>query len=339
MHDLAVVSTIDAIRPIEGRDRIEMATIENYNSIVVKGEYKVGDPAVYVFYDSILPADNPDFEFLRTRCYSAKLDGYRIRPLKMGGEISEGLVLPLSVLPAGKEYYKGDIVTDDLRIRLYEPPEEAMPANVIGGYPTLIPKSDEENIEKVFEFREQWKDIEFYITEKIDGTAGTWIYDTKTNTMRTFSHNWEVGETGIWFVAAWNEGLQERMAEYCKAHGFVSLVLQGEVVAPSVQKNIYGELMPSIYIYGMMTIEGRRYGFSELVEACREMDLKMVPVLEKSAYLPETLDQLLKASEGKSVLADVPREGVVWRAVSADKDIHFKVKSRPYKVWYDKKNH
>ena len=55
--------------------------------------------------------------------------------------------------------------------------------------------------------------------------------------------------------------------------------------------------------------------------------------------MPETLDQLLKASEGKSVLADVPREGVVWRAVSADKDIHFKVKSRPYKVWYDKKNH
>ena len=42
MHDLAVVSIIDAIRPIVGRDRIEMATIENYNSIVVKGEYKVG---------------------------------------------------------------------------------------------------------------------------------------------------------------------------------------------------------------------------------------------------------------------------------------------------------
>ena len=337
MHELAVVSTIDSIRPIEGRDRIEMATIENYNSIVAKDEYKVGDPAVYVFYDSILPADNPDFEFLRARCYSAKLDGFRIRPMKMGGEVSEGLVLPMSVLPRGREYHKGDIVTDVLRIRLYEPPEEATPANVEGPYPTMIPKSDEENIEKDFQFREIWKDVEFYVTEKIEGSAGTWIYESETDKLRVFSHNWEVGESGVWFDAARNENLKERMAAYCRSHGSASLVLQGEVIAPSVQKNIYRVSKAGIFIYGMMTAEGRRYGFADMVDACAEMGLKTVPVLEKSAHMPETLEEMLSSCEGRSVLADVPREGVVWRAVSAEKDIHFKVKSRPYKVWFDKK--
>lgn len=158
-----------------------MATIENYNSIIQKGEYKVGDTAVYVFYDAILPADNPDFEFLRARCYSAKLDGFRIRPMKMGGEVSEGLVLPMSVLPKDKEYKIGDIVTDDLKIRLYEVPEVATPAEVVGGYPTMIPKSDEDNIEKVFKYYPTWKDMEFYVTEKIDGTAATWIYEAEKN--------------------------------------------------------------------------------------------------------------------------------------------------------------
>ena len=117
MHDLAKVSRIESIRPIEGKDRIEMAKVENYNTIIAKGEYNVGDTIVYVFYDAILPADNLDFEFLRARCYSSKYDGYRIKPMKMGGEISEGLVLPLSVLPKGKEYKLGDIITDDLRIK------------------------------------------------------------------------------------------------------------------------------------------------------------------------------------------------------------------------------
>lgn len=67
------------------------------------------------------------------------------------------------------------------------------------------------------------------------------------------------------------------------------------------------------------------------------MNLKTVPVLEKSAFMPETLAEILSSCEGRSVLFDVPREGVVWRATSADKDIHFKVKSRPYKVWFDNK--
>ena len=337
MHDLAVVSTIDSIRPIEGRDRIEMAKVENYNSVVAKGAFNVGDLVVYVFYDSILPADNPDFEFLRVRCYSPKLDGFRIRPMKLGGEISEGLVLPMSVLPVGKTYQKGDIVTDDLRIRLYEPPEETTPANVIGGYPTLIPKSDEDNLEKVFSNREQWKDIEFYVTEKIEGSAGTWIYEVDSDSLRVFSHNWEVGDSGVWFDAARNVNLKGKMASYCESHNLKSLVLQGEVVGPSVQRNIYRLSKAALFIYGMMTIEGKRFGFSDLLSACKEMQLEMVPVVASSAFMPDTLDEMLKECEGRSVLADVPREGVVWRSVSVLKDIHFKVKSRPYKVWFDQK--
>ena len=55
IHDLATISVIQDIRPIEGKDRIELATVENYNSIVQKGEYKAGDKVIYIYYDSILP--------------------------------------------------------------------------------------------------------------------------------------------------------------------------------------------------------------------------------------------------------------------------------------------
>jgi RNA ligase (TIGR02306 family) len=337
MHDLAVVSTIEAIRPIVGKDRIVMATVENYNSIVPKDAYKVGDEVVYVFYDSILPEGNPDFEFLRPRCYSAKLEGFRIRPMKIGEEISEGLVLPISVLPTGKNYKKGDIVSDDLKIRAYEPAEVATPSEVIGTYPTAIPKSDEENIEKVFENYPQWKEIEFYVTEKIDGTAATWFYNAKDDAFRIFSHGWEVGESGVWFDAARNENLKEKMASYCEAHGLDNLVMQGEVVGPFVQKNLYKVSKASFYIYGMMTSEGRRYPFEVMKAACEEMGIRMVPLIREHAHMPDTLDALLKDCDGRSTQSDVPREGLVWRSMTPGRDVHFKVKSRPYKIWFDKK--
>ncbi len=334
MHDLAKVTVITAIEPIEGKDRIVKATVENYSSIVTK-DYKVGDKVVYVFYDSILPDDNPDFEFLRKRCWSPKLHGYRIKPMKLGGIISEGLVLPLSVLPADKEYQPGDIVTDDLRIRLYIPPEDFGPVKKIGVYPVLVPKSDEDNIENLWENYPLWKDVEFYVTEKVEGTAGTWIYECDGDRFRVFSHNWEI-EDGVWHDAAANNNLKEKMRGYCVSHGRENLVLQGEVVAPGVQKNIYNLTSPDIYIYGMMDLRGKRYSFIEMKEALKEMCVKMVPVIKESAYMPDTIDAILKESDGKSAInPGVPREGLVWRAVKKDSDIHFKVKSRPYKVWFE----
>lgn len=89
MHELAKVAAIQSIAPIEGKDRIVLAKVENYDSIIQKDSFKVGEKVIYVFYDSILPP-RPEFEFLRARCWSEKYQGFRIRPMKMGGIISEG---------------------------------------------------------------------------------------------------------------------------------------------------------------------------------------------------------------------------------------------------------
>ena len=81
MHDLATVSVIQDIRSIEGKDRIVLATVENYHSIIQKDQFMVGDRVIYIYYDAILP-EKPEFEFLRKRCWSEKYNGFRIRPMK-----------------------------------------------------------------------------------------------------------------------------------------------------------------------------------------------------------------------------------------------------------------
>lgn len=121
MRKLASIQIIKDLKPIEGRDRIELAEILGWNVIVEKGVFKPGDKVVYIEVDSIIPI-KPEFEFLRARCFSPKWDGFRIRTMKMGLVYSQGIVFGLNILPNGN-YNIGDDVTDIIGIKQMEEEE------------------------------------------------------------------------------------------------------------------------------------------------------------------------------------------------------------------------
>lgn len=101
MRKLASIQRIDDIQPIEGRDRIVLAKVKGWNVIVQKSEFNVGDECVFIEIDSVLP-EKPWFEFMRPR-------KFRVRTLKFGNAISQGLVFPLSVFKNyGELIYDGD---------------------------------------------------------------------------------------------------------------------------------------------------------------------------------------------------------------------------------------
>ena len=62
-RELAYVVTVDAVEPIEGRDRVECARVGGWTCMVPKGAFKAGDPGIYFEIDSQVPLDNPIFEF------------------------------------------------------------------------------------------------------------------------------------------------------------------------------------------------------------------------------------------------------------------------------------
>ena len=101
MRKLASIQRIDDIQPIEGKDRIAMARIKGWNVIIQKSEFNVGDKCVFLEIDSVLP-EKSWFEFMRQR-------KFRVRTLKFGNAISQGLAFPLSVFEHyGKLIYDGD---------------------------------------------------------------------------------------------------------------------------------------------------------------------------------------------------------------------------------------
>lgn len=108
MTKLASIQRILSIDPIPGADKIELATILGWQIIVKKDEYKVGDLCTYIQIDTVVP-ETEEFEFLRQR-------KFRVRTIKLRGQISQGLIVPV---PAGKKWKEDDDVTEVLKIQKY----------------------------------------------------------------------------------------------------------------------------------------------------------------------------------------------------------------------------
>ena len=90
-RELAYLVKVDAVTPIAGYDRVELAHVGGWTVVVGKGEFKAGDPAVYFEIDSQLPEKPPfsDMEFLASK-------HYKIKTQKMCKSISQGLLMSVA---------------------------------------------------------------------------------------------------------------------------------------------------------------------------------------------------------------------------------------------------
>lgn len=75
-RELAYVVTVDAIEPIEGKDRVEAAVVGGWRTMVRKGMFKPGDLGIYIEVDSQTPETAP-FEFLSKYHYKIKTQKFK----------------------------------------------------------------------------------------------------------------------------------------------------------------------------------------------------------------------------------------------------------------------
>ena len=90
---LASIQVIKDIQPINGADRIQLATVLGWNCVVKVGEFSIGDKCVYFEIDSILPIARWN-DHLRKEIDKP----LRIRSIKLRGVLSQGLALPINII-------------------------------------------------------------------------------------------------------------------------------------------------------------------------------------------------------------------------------------------------
>jgi len=168
---LATIERILALTPIPNADAIECAQVLGWSTVVRKGEFAVGDLCVWHCPDTVVDISRPRYALL------AKSKG-RIRTLRLRGQVSQGLALPLHLFPelvTTQPSQEHADVTDDVGIRKYEKP--AVSGNRYGAlyeWPTFLRKTDEPNLRNYPDsLVRDYAGKEAYVTMKCDGSSIT----------------------------------------------------------------------------------------------------------------------------------------------------------------------
>ena len=322
MRKLASIQRVWKLESIEGADRIELAHVLGWQCVVNKGQFREGDLGVYFEIDSFLPV-TAAFEFLRNSSFKHSDilgDGFRLRTMRFKGQLSQGLILPVSVFPelsdlVIKEYMD---VTERLCVRKYEIPERVTSAGtIIGELPPEIPHTDETRIQSAPELLDEFKELPFYISTKMDGSSHSCCIDEEGD-FHVTGHNYEYADDGKsdYYTLLKDRQIEQKMRRYMDDNHLKTLTLQGEFCGEGIQKNRLKLKKPEWYVF-TVRYDGERVSLDELMHCCRELGLQHVPIEEVGENLKErypTVEALLERADGEYPCGG-KKEGIVVRPV------------------------
>lgn len=333
MRKLASIRKIDSLTPIEGADKIELATVGGWKVVAQKGLYEVGDLAVYFEIDSWIPTELAPFlsKGKEPREFEG-VKGERLKTIKLRGQVSQGLLMPYrEAIPFADQgvLVEGDDVTELLNIQKWEKPMNAQLAGVCrGNFPSLIPKTDQERVQNlVKEIKAAYdSNLMFEVTEKLEGSSMTcYLIDDEFGVC---SRNMDLkrDENNSFWATAIAEDVEAKMRDTGPGARFA---IQGELIGPGIQGNIYKLSKPEFHVFDVYNIEAGDYlKPMERRALVERMGLKHAPVLHFSKAL-DSVEQIIAWADGRSMVGTGPlREGIVFKQV--DGGMTFKAISNEY---------
>ena len=385
VRELAYIVKIDDITAIPGYDRVELAHVGGWTIVVGKGEFKVGDPAIYFEIDSQLPEVEPftNMEFLAKK-------HYKIKTQKMCKSLSQGLLMSaanfgwsiirtvdgeaISIKDTNDNLYHIDdesrFLTEKLGVTYAVPEDNIRKSGSADkykkmaqrhfklfskqpfrwlmrrnwgkkvlfvffgsakdkktGWPNWVSKTDEERVQNmpwILNDKNPW-----IATEKIDGTSTTF---TMRKYKKFFSTKYDffVCSRNVVFdkpdkKCFYETNVYTEMAEKYNMEYVLRQLLdnvftdaewvtiQGETYGAGIQKRDYSMDGHDFRVFNLVVSNKGRLGSEEAANIVRSYGLEWVPILDNYFILPDTVDELLTAATGKSVIDGKSREGIVFR--------------------------
>ena len=344
MSELVVKAIrVDEVAPHPNADRLDIIKVLGWNCVVSKGSLRVGDWVIYFPIDSVLPLE------LENRIFGdgskVKLNGKKVKTIKLRGVYSQGLAVPLTKFP---EYADSEIdadLTDSLGVKKWEP-TEAEPK----GLSTNGKKASHKELNPYFKKytdlnhlkSEMWKFTEgeeVVATEKLHGSSGRGSLLPNSSNVWWKWLLWKLrllpkyefcyGSRNVQLQTRWLKPIYHELPSdiYTKAIKQYNLrdkiqpneAVYGEILGAGIQKGYaYGhaEGEISFHVYDVHK-DGRWLDHDELQAWCKERELTPVPTLYRGPFDLEVLAKLVK---GPSTVVDAPskqpiREGIVVRPV------------------------
>lgn len=292
---------IDKIIPHANADTLEIVLIDGWTVVAKKGEFRVGSKAIFVQPDYMVPLDREEFSSLRS--FSANSTYLRIRPRKIRGVISHGLLVhpstDIAALPVGTN------LMTMLGIVRYEPVEKNNIEPLSCAEWPKIKEFGKFGLEDLLTYMHLIKSGEMVVlTEKIHGTFGKYVWHDGKLYVGS-RNNWLRQEKPSWWssVAKYEPNIEK----WCREHP--NTILCGEIYGP-VQNYTYGQ--KKVRFAGFAAFCERWMNSEVLFESLYKFKVPHVPVLK---VMPFTLQTIMELAELSSHVPGAgenhPREGIV----------------------------
>lgn len=360
-NSVCYVARINEIKEIPGADKIELAVIGGWNSIIQKGMFETGQLVIIATTDAVLPQDLSDK--LGVTNYLRK--GGRVRTVKLRGVYSECLIISdrkVSLPIEGQDmmgYYK---------VTKYEPPVKTIQLSsgrkiryqdnphfhVYYKFPNL------KNVPGMFNEQDTVE-----ITRKIHGTNARYGI-VKKNKLSLWdriklmfnvwaeyefvvgSHNVEKGsdsqgyyDTNVWYEIEKKYDIKNILWKYAKEHGIdvigEGIILYGEIYGAGIQKG---------YDYGLKDIRFVGFDIKEDGEyldvintklAIKDiMKLPYVEILHYGKWSQEIQDKFTFNNFIPGT--KTPEEGIVIKHFTGERQKIAKVINPDYLIFAEKHN-
>jgi RNA ligase (TIGR02306 family) len=311
---LAEIQTINEIIPIEGADRIVLAKVQGWQSVIQRGQFNVGDRIVFVPIDTVLRPETWN-SFLHDKNDPTK--SIRIKSVKLKGVYSQGLIFPLTILP--DPFFEHEIGTDVADLigvtKFIKPIPVHLQGKVKGDFPThLISKTDEDNLLSNPDVLNELQVCDtLVVTLKHDGTSGSFIKELD-GTFRVCSRNLELEDgDNIYWQMAKKYDLQNLMN--------IGTSIQGEICG-SIQGNPMKLSETDLFIFNYKDLNTGSYTdrYDPLFVKLNVKDVPVIKTFSGDEIKCLTIESLLKLANLQKYNND-PAEGIVIRGFKNGKTV------------------
>jgi RNA ligase (TIGR02306 family) len=205
-----------------------------------------------------------------------------------------------------------------------------------GSFPGFVSKTDEERIQNMPWILQRESGTKFVATEKVDGQSATYFLVKNKNRFLWFGDKYVFGvcsrnlllpkeDSSSWWTIAKRMNMKDVLLDLIQGDEFVAI--QGEIIGTNIQANKYKVSDFDFFAFNLIRPDGR-ISSTAAKNVLSLYNIKFVPILDEEFVLPETMDQALKLADGKSVLHDTLREGLVIR--NFEKNLSFKIVSNEF---------
>jgi len=307
MSDITVtIQTISSIVPHPNADKLEIATILGTQTIVPKGQYRVGEPVVYFPPDICLPEDEANwlgvFKYLKS--------GGWVAACRLRGVPSYGFVAPVPPRLASMVDHADADLTEHYHAWKYEPPVRVYRGHgggtgeVWGGL-----AREPENFHHYTDIQAFWKhhreftaDVPVRVTEKIHGTNSRvallkvddeWDFYAGSHKKCRRWHDTE-GRDSVYWHPFNIPGVMDLLTELCNCNDDPTrdVILFGELFGPGVQDLDYG--IPAGEIGWRCydcSVNGCYLDWPVLVAYCIAFGVQTVPVLYTGRFKADLVEE------------------------------------------------